>query len=136
LANRRVPSGAPRWLSVGGVIAALAGAGLIEATAAIHMHLWLNGYRHIHRLGPLFLAQAVTGFVLGVVVAASRTAVVLAAGALFMAASATGLILSATTGFVGIHDGLDVPWATTSLTIELVGFVVLLAAAAAAEHRH
>jgi hypothetical protein len=34
-------------------------------------------------------------------------------------------VLSATIGFLGIHDGLGVPWATDSITLELVGFVVL-----------
>lgn len=53
------------------------------------------------------------------------------AGALYMAASAGGLILSATVGFIGIHDGLGVPWATTSLVVELVGLVIVAGTLAA-----
>lgn len=93
-------------------------------TAVIHLHLWLNGYRHVPRLGPLFLAQAVTGLAAGPVIAVARQVLVVIGGAAYMAASAIGLILSATVGFVGIHDGLGVPWAAASLGVELAGFVL------------
>jgi hypothetical protein len=108
----------------------IVGAALIVATAAIHLHLWLAGYRHVPRLGPLFLAQASGGIVLAAFLAAGRHTVTVIAGVLYMAASAGGLILSATVGFVGIHDGLGVPWATPSLIVELVGLVVLAGALA------
>jgi hypothetical protein len=52
-----------------------------------------------------------------------------------MAASAAGLLLSATVGFLGIHDGLGVPWAATSLTVELAGMVLLGSASAVATRR-
>jgi hypothetical protein len=80
----------------------------------------------------LFLAQAITGLLLGPIVGVSRQAVMLLIGAGFMAASAVGLILSATVGFVGIHDGLDVPWAAPSLSVELAGLLLLSAASAIA----
>jgi hypothetical protein len=38
-------------------------------------------------------------------------------------------LLSATVGFLGLHDGLSVPWAGWSLASELVGFFVLLSVA-------
>jgi hypothetical protein len=122
----------PRWAAGIAIAAALAGAALIVTTAAIHLHLWLSGYRHVPRLGPLFLAQAITGLLLGPIVALSRQALLLLSGAGFMAASAVGLILSATVGFVGIHDGLDVPWATPALAVEIAGFLVLSASSAIA----
>ena len=122
----------PRWVSWLGTAIVLSGAALIITTAAIHLHLWLSGYRHVHRLGPLFLAQAITGFVLGPILAVGRQTILVVVGAGFMAASAVGLLLSATVGFVGIHDGLDVPWATPSLCVELAGFVLLSASSAIA----
>ena len=36
----------------------------------IHLHLWLEGYRHIPTNGPLFLLDAVAGFILAAVVLA------------------------------------------------------------------
>jgi hypothetical protein len=115
----------PTWVRFAGTAAIVAGAALMVATAVIHLHLWLIGYRHVPRLGPLFMAQAVTGLVAAPVVALGRQAVVVLGAAAYMAASAGGLVLSATIGFVGIHDGLGVPWAGTSLAVELAGVVLL-----------
>jgi hypothetical protein len=105
--------------------AIVAGAGLVVATAVIHLHLWLTGYRHVPRLGPLFLAQAVAGLVLAPILAVGRQLGLVIGAAIYMAASALGLILSATVGFLGIHDGLGAPWATPALAVELAGFVLL-----------
>lgn len=120
----RPPAGA-RLAGAAALLATAAGGALIVTTAAIHLHLWLAGYRHVHRLGPLFMAQAVTGFILGPILVAFRHWLLVLVGAGFMAASVVGLVLSATVGFVGIHDGLGVPWASTSLAVELAGFVLL-----------
>jgi hypothetical protein len=49
-------------------------------------------------------------------------------GALFMAGSIGALSLSATVGFLGLHDGLDVPWALRSLIVEIIGLVFLATA--------
>ncbi len=130
LLRRGFDSGTPRWAAGLATAAALAGSALIITTAAIHLHLWLTGYRHVPRLGPLFLAQAISGFLLSPIIALGRRALLLLVGAGFMASSAAGLILSATVGFVGIHDGLDVPWATPALAVELAGFLLLSAASA------
>jgi hypothetical protein len=102
------------------------GAALIVVTGAIHLHLWMIGYQNIPSIGNLFLAQAISGFVLGPLIVLIRRMYMVLAGAAFMAASVGGLLLSATVGFLGLHDPLSVPWATRSLVIELVGFVVLV----------
>lgn len=105
------------------------GAATIVATGAIHLHLWMTGYKYIHvaNINYLFIAQAISGFVLGPVIVLFRRMFVVLAGAAFLASSAAGLLLSATVGFFGFHDGLNVPWATPSLIVELAGFVVLVA---------
>lgn len=108
----------------------LVGAATVAASAVIHLHLWIIGYRHIHLIGPLFLAQSVAGMVLAVALLAYRRLGVIAAGVAYLAASIGALIISATVGFLGLHDGLDVPWAAMSLTTELIGFVSLAIAGA------
>lgn len=100
---------------------------MIVVTGAIHLHLWMIGYKNIASIGNLFLAQSISGFVLGPLIVLFRRLFMVLAGAAFMAASVGGLLLSATVGFLGLHDALSVPWATRSLVIELVGFVVLVA---------
>ena len=103
---------------------------MIAISAAIHLHLWLAGYRHIHNIGPLFLLQTVSGFVLAAILAALRMLALMVCGALFLAASIVALALSATVGFLGLHDDLSVPWATPSLIVEIVGLGLLIAASA------
>jgi hypothetical protein len=129
------PENTPRPVAVIGTVAIVAGAALVAATAAIHLHLWLAGYRHVPRIGPPFLAQAVTGVALAPVLALGRHIAVVLGAAVYMAASAPGLLLSATVGFLGIHDGLGVQWAATSLSVELAGLVLLGGAAAVSMRR-
>ena len=131
LAQRGVSADAPRrvrWLTFGGVAL---GAAAVAASAVIHLHLWMQGYKHIHLIGPLFLAQAVAGIGLALVMVAYPRFVSAVAGALYLASTIGGLLMSATVGIFGFHDGLRVPWATSSLVIETAGLVVLVAAGAA-----
>ncbi len=126
---RRFPdslSFSARWGLLGGVVF---GAAMVAASAIIHLHLWLQGYRHIHLIGPAFLFQVISGLILAVVLLVYRRLVSLLAGVAFCGGSAVALILSATVGFLGLHDGLSVPWAMWALVTELAGFVVLAACA-------
>jgi len=59
----------------------VAGAGLLAATAAIHLDLYLTGYRMIPTIGWLFLVQVITGFLLAAAVLASGSRIMAAAGA-------------------------------------------------------
>jgi hypothetical protein len=122
---RPVPESVPptaRFGAVGGIVV---GATMIAASALIHLHLWMVGYEHIHLIGPAFLFQAISGLALAVLLMAFRRLVLVVAGVLFCAGSVTALLLSATVGFLGLHDGLGVPWAGWSLGTELAGFLVL-----------
>jgi hypothetical protein len=101
------------------------GAAMVATSAVIHLHLWLAGYRHVHLVGPLFLAQSVAGILLAVVLVAYRRLVVIGAGVAYTGGSVVALLLSASVGFLGLHDGLGVPWAGWSLATELIGLLAL-----------
>ena len=58
----------------------VAGAGLLAAAAAIHLDLYLTGYRTIPTIGWLFLVQVITGFLLAAAVLASGSRIMAAAG--------------------------------------------------------
>jgi hypothetical protein len=122
-----------RFSAVGGIVV---GAAMIAASAVIHLHLWMVGYKHIHLIGPAFLFQAISGLALAVLLMAFRRLVLVVVGLLFCAGSVTALLLSATVGFLGLHDGLGVPWAGWSLGTELAGFVVLTGCAGLMLARH
>lgn len=132
---RRLPASrsvSARWVLLAGVVF---GAVMVAASAIIHLHLWLQGYRHIHLIGPAFLFQVIVGLIVAVALVVYRRLVSLLAGIVFCAGSAIALILSATVGFLGLHDGLGVPWAGWALVTELAGFVVLTACAGVAMWR-
>src|SRR6202046_5014083 len=66
---------APRWAAV---LLRVAGSGLLIATAAIHLDLYLTGYRTIPTIGWLFLLQVIAAFALGLAVLAIPGRLVLA----------------------------------------------------------
>jgi hypothetical protein len=61
----------------------VAGAGLLAATAAMHLDLYLTGYRTIPTIGWLFLLQVIAGFALALAVLVTGSRLAAAAGAGF-----------------------------------------------------
>jgi hypothetical protein len=108
---------------------AVAGAALLVWSGVIHLQLWADGYRDISVIGPLFLIQGITSIALALALVVFRRLVLLAAGAVLLAATAVGLLLSAGIGLFGYTESLDVPYAETSLAVEFTGAAVLMAAA-------
>jgi hypothetical protein len=106
----------------------VAGAALMIWSGVIHLQLWSDGYRSISVIGPLFLIQGIGSIVLALVLGAFRRAFLLAAGAILMAATAAGLLLSAGVGLFGYQESLAVPYAGSSLAVEFAGTAVLAAA--------
>jgi predicted lipoprotein with Yx(FWY)xxD motif len=90
-----------RWL---GLLLRIAGAGLLWATAAIHLDLYLTGYRNIPTIGWLFLLQVIAGFGLGALVLASGSRLVAAAGALFALSTLGGYLLTVQFGLFGFRE--------------------------------
>jgi plastocyanin len=82
----------------------LLGAGLLVATAAIHLDLYLTGYRHIPTIGVLFLLQVIAAFLLALLVLALPRPVVALAGAGFAASTLAGYILSLWIGLFGFNE--------------------------------
>ena len=82
----------------------LAGGGLLLATGAIHLDLYLTGYRSIPTIGGLFLFQVIAAFVLGVAVLASAARLAAAAGAVFSLATLGGYLLSLWVGLFGFRE--------------------------------
>ena len=82
----------------------LAGAGLLAATGAIHLELYLTGYRSIPTLGWLFLLLVITAFGLAAAVLATGSRLVAAAGAGFALATLGGYLLSVWIGLFGFKE--------------------------------
>ena len=114
----------------------VAGAGLLIATAAIHLDLYLTGYRTIPVIGWLFLLQVIAAFGLGLAVLAIPGRFVVAgrlaaaAGAGFALATLGGYLLSVWTGLFGFTEVRTTAGIVAGL-VEVAAFVVLAALALA-----
>ena len=78
----------------------------------IHLHLWLEGYRQIPTNGPLFLLDAVAGFILAAVLLAwpRPLAGLLAAG--YTASTLGALLISLTVGLFGFRESISASYVT------------------------
>src|ERR1700756_1673740 len=108
----------------------VAGSGLLIAPAAIHLDLYLTGYRTIPTIGWLFLLQVITAFGLGLAVLAIPSRLVLpsrlaaGAGAGFALATLGGYLLSVWTGLFGFKEVRTGAGIAASL-VEVAAFVAL-----------
>jgi len=118
------------------VILRVVGSGLLIATAAIHLDLYLTGYRTIPTIGWLFLLQVIAAFGLGLAVLAIPNRLVTAsrlasaAGAGFALATLGGYLLSVWIGLFGFKDVRTSAGIAAGL-VEVAAFVALAALALA-----
>jgi predicted lipoprotein with Yx(FWY)xxD motif len=114
----------------------VAGSGLLIATAAIHLDLYVTGYRTIPTIGWLFLLQVIVAFALGLAVLvipgrfviASRLAA--AAGAGFALATLGGYLLTVWIGLFGFKEVRTTAGIVAGV-VEVAAFAVLVALALA-----
>jgi predicted lipoprotein with Yx(FWY)xxD motif len=82
----------------------LAGAGLLVASGAIHLDLYLTGYQSIPTIGWLFLLQVTAAVGLPAAILASGSRLLAAAGAGFALATLGGYLLSVWVGLFGFTE--------------------------------
>ena len=104
----------------------IVGAGLLLATGAVHLDLYLTGYRTIPTIGWLFLLQLITAFALGLGLLASRSRLLAAAGAAFALATLGGYLLSLRVGLFGFREVRTTAGIAAGV-IEVVDFAALAA---------
>jgi predicted lipoprotein with Yx(FWY)xxD motif len=118
------------------LILRVAGSGLLIATAAIHLGLYLTGYRSIPTIGWLFLLQVIAAFGLGLAVLAipgrfvALARLAAGAGAGFALATLGGYLLSVWIGLFGFKEVRTTAGIAAGL-VEVAAFVVLAALALA-----
>jgi predicted lipoprotein with Yx(FWY)xxD motif len=120
----------PRWRTV---MPRVAGAGLLIAAGAIHLDLYLTGYRTIPVIGWLFLLQVIAAFGLALaVLATGRPSIAgrlaAAGGAGFALATLGGYLLSVWTGLFGFREVRTTAGLVAGV-IEVAAFAVLAALA-------
>jgi len=106
----------------------LLGGGLLVATGAIHLDLYLTGYRTIPTIGWLFLLQVIIAFCLGALVLVSGSRLAAAAGAGFALSTLGGYLLSLRIGLFGFREVRTTAGVAAGV-IEVIDFAVLAALA-------
>lgn len=106
----------------------LAGTVLVAANATIHLYLWVDGYRYIDAIGPLFLLNLVSGAVLALALALAPSRFVFlaaVAGALFLAGTLAALLTSLNAEIFGFRESWSAPLVKPTLIVCSVGVLVL-----------
>jgi hypothetical protein len=103
-----------------------AAAALLVAGGAIHLSLYLDGYRSIPRIGVVFVANVVVAAVLAVALVARPLRISAVAALGFSAATMVAFLLSRTTGLLGFMEaGWDTKaasaFAVEALTVAVLG---------------
>lgn len=136
----------PRWLGVllrgpadlasllarAAVTVMMAGGAICTVgSGTIHLYLWGKqyGYRDIPTIGPLFLLQGIVAILLGLLVVISRRVLVLVLAGGLLVVSVVALVIAIEVGLFGFKDSWLAPYAWTTFYEEIVGAVLLLAAA-------
>lgn len=109
------------------VLRALTAAGVL-LSADIHLVLYVDGYDTIAVVGPLFLLNAIAGFVIGVLVLAWRHWLPLLAALGFGASTLAAFYLSTTVGFFGVNETLGGTQQVLAAAAEWVAVVGALGA--------
>ena len=120
-------AGQPRWQ--GGFLTnglRILGPGLLIAAAAIHLDLYVTGYRSIPVIGGLFLLQVIGGFLIGAAVLVTGSWLVAAAGAMFGLATLGGYLLSVWVGLFGFKE-IRTTAGIAAGVIEVAAFAALAA---------
>src|SRR5258707_11210883 len=125
---------ASQWDHGSGLVLRLGGATLVAAAGAIHLDLYLTGYRSIPAIGWLFLLQTITAFGLAIVIAVSRTWLASAAGAIFALSTLGGYLLSVWIGLFGFREVRTTAGIVAGV-VEVAAFAALAAASLEAARR-
>ena len=106
----------------------IAGAALLIASGAIHLDLYLTGYNSIPTIGPLFLLQIISAFLLAVAIPLTGLRLAYAAGAAFALGILGGYLLSLKVGLFGFTEVRTTAGIVAAI-IDVAAFAVLGAGA-------
>ena len=93
-----------------------------------------EGYRDIPTVGPLFLADAIVGFVLAVVLLVWPRPSAGLLGAGFMISTLGGLIVSLNFGLLGYRESSGASFVTETIILEAINAVPIAEAKGSAHH--
>jgi hypothetical protein len=79
-------------------------AAAVLVSAAVHLYLWFDVFRHTHVVGPAFMVNAVGGAVIAVLLLTWNHWIPLVLAVGFGVATLGAFIIAATVGLYGVHE--------------------------------
>jgi hypothetical protein len=116
-------------------VAYVAGSLLVVWSGYIHFHLWDESgsyYRHLDIIGPLFLAQAIGGLVVGILIVAVRRVWAAIIGIGYAVSTFVGFLLTVNlpNGLFNFKEIWAAPYAGLAFGVEVAAAAVLVVAGA------
>jgi hypothetical protein len=102
-------------------------AGLLITSGSIHLDLWNIAYRHVNVLGPLFLLQVISAFVIAAGLLVTRHILAVLAALGLVVGTIIGFILVITVGLFNFKLPFISTEAWITLVVEIVATVTLTA---------
>jgi hypothetical protein len=101
----------------------LIAAAAVLVSAFVHLKLWLDGFRHLHVVGPAFMLNAIAGVVIAVLLVAWKhwLAPLLAAG--FGASTLGAFAIATSSGLFGTHETWKGSYQLTAAVVEAIAIV-------------
>ncbi|HEX4687649.1 MAG TPA: hypothetical protein VH228_12765 [Nocardioides sp.] len=97
----------------------------VLVSAAVHLYLWFDVFRHTDVVGPAFMVNAIGGTVIAVLLVVWRHWIPLLLAVGFGVATLGAFIIAATVGLYGVHEH----WTGWEVWTAAVAEVVAIAAA-------
>ena len=101
----------------------LLAAAAVLVSAAVHLNLWFDVFRHTDVVGPAFMVNAIGGTIIAVLLVTWRRWIPLLLAVGFGASTLGAFIIAATVGLYGVHEhwtGWEVWTAAASEVIAIV----------------
>ena len=98
-------------------------AAAVLVSAAVHLYLWLDVFRHTDVVGPAFLVNAIGGTIIAVLLVTWRHWIPLLLAVGFGVSTLGAFIIAATVGLYGVHEhwtGWEVWTAAASEVIAII----------------
>jgi hypothetical protein len=95
----------------------------VLVSAAIHLYLWFDVFRHTDVVGPAFMVNAVGGIVIAVLLVTWQHWVPLLLAVGFGVATFGAFIIAATVGLFGVHENWTTWEVWTAAAAEIVTIV-------------
>ena len=92
-------------------------------SAAVHLILWIDGYRDIDVIGPAFMLNAVAGAVIAVLLVLWHHWIPAFLVTGFGASTLGAFVISATVGLFGVNEQWSGGWVLTAAVSEVVCIV-------------